>query len=304
MKGRWIPIGVLILGLVFALAVGVILAQGPESEDDVSAGEVEPAAVSGVVPIQGRLTDASGNPLDGNYSVTASIYDVSTGGTALCTDADTVAVDNGLFNMDMHGCTASDIDGEQLYLGIQVGSDPEMTPRQPFYPVPYAWTVKPGAIIRGGTTYLFTPGSAFVRENSSDSTRWDLSGAAARIYRGANAGIKYIRIPITIPSVLYGRDVRVTHVRVYYQCENGANNYISRTTLFKMTDADSAEILVDDTTDRTSNSATNYSLVTDSNYNTLSSSQGSLALLFQLDFANDTEYVQIGGVRLNLVTNY
>jgi hypothetical protein len=303
MKGRWIPIGVLILGLLFALAVGVILAQGPEPEDDVSAGDVEPAAVSSVVPIQGRLTDASGNPLDGNYSVTASIYDVFTGGTALCTDADTVTVDNGLFNMDMHGCTASDIDGEQLYLGIQVGSDPEMTPRQPIYSVPYAWTVKPGAIIRGGTTYLFTPGSAFVKD-SSDSTRWQLSYAAARIYRGSSAGDKYIRIPITIPSVLYGRDVRVTYVRVYYRCQNGANNYITHTVLYKMTAADSWEALVSDSTNRTSNLASSYSLATDSNYNTLSSSQGILALRLGLAFANDADYVQIAGVRLTLVTDY
>jgi len=305
MKGQRILIGVLILGLLLALAVGMIQAQGPGTEDDDTSAEgVEGAAVSSVVPIQGRLTDAGGNPLDGSYSVTARIYDVSTGGTALCDDTDPVTVDNGLFNMDMHGCSSSDIDGEQLYLGITVGSDPEMTPRQAIYPVPYAWTVKPGAIIKGADSYLFVPGSAFVKNESDDSTRWALSGAAARVYRGATAGSKYIRIPITIPSVLYGQPVRVTYVRVYYRCQNGANNYITYTRLYKMTDADSWQYLVDDSTNRTSNTATSYSLATDSSYNTLSSTEGILVLYLQLAFANDTEYVQIAGVRLTLDHNY
>jgi len=296
----------LVLGLLLALAVGLSLAQEPEPpEGDLSVeGGVEAGAVGHVVPIQGRVTDASGNPLSGDHVIRASIYDVSTGGAPLCTDDDTVTVNDGLFNMNMNNCSASDISGEQLYLGIQVGSDPEVEPRQAIYSVPYAWTVKPGAIIRGGTTYLFTPGLAFVKNNSSDSTRWNSSGAAARIYRGTTAGSKYIRIPITLPSVLYGRNVRVTHVRVYYKCQDGSDNYITYTQLYKMTDADSWQYLVDDGTNRQNETATSYSLATNSAYNTLSSTQGSLVLSLHLAFANDSEYVQIAGVRLRLVTDY
>lgn len=305
MKNPRILVGLLVMGLVLALAAGVLQAQGPDQEDDAGAAEVEAgAAVSSVVPIQGRLTDASGNPLDGSYSVTARLYAVGTGGTALCEDTDTVNADNGLFNMKMSFCSASDIDGKSLYLGIKVGSDPEMTPRQAIYPVPYAWTVKPGAIIKGADSYLFVPGTAFIKNNSNDSTRWSVSGAAARIYRGATAGSKYVRIPITIPAVLYGQPVRVTSVRVYYKCQNGTNNYITRTRLYKMTDADSWQYLVDDSANRTSNTATSYTLSTDSSYNTLSSSEGILTLYLQLAFANDAEYVQIAGVRLALDHNY
>jgi len=298
-------IGVLILGLLLALAVGMIQAQGPGTEDDGPSAEgVEGAAVSSVVPIQGRLTDASGNPLSGSYSVRARIYDVSTGGVYLCSDTDTVTVDNGLFNMDMHNCSAGNIDGDQLYLGITVGSDPEMTPRQAIYPVPYAWTVKPGAIIRGGITYLFTPGTAFVKNNSADSTRWNMAGGSAMIYRGSVAGDKYIYIPITIPSVLYGRNVRVNSVRVYYNCQDGIDNYIDHTWLYKHTDADSAQELVDSDINRTSNTPSSYSLPTNSSYNTLSSGQGILTLRLRLRFVNNTEYIRIAGVSLTLLTNY
>jgi hypothetical protein len=305
MRSQRTVVGLLLVGLLLALAVGVIQAQGPGQDDDVGVTQMEAgAAVSSVVPIQGRLTDAGGSPLNGSYSITASLYDTASGGTALCDDTDTVTVDNGLFTMNMNFCTPSDIDGKQVYLGIKVGSDPEMTPRRAIYPVPYAWTVRPGAIIKGADSYLFVPGSAFIKNNSNDSTRWQLSGAAARIYRGTDSGSKYIRIPITIPAVLYGQPVRVTRIRVYYKCKDGANNYITATRLYKMTDADSWQLLVDDSTNRTSNTASNYTLTTDSNYNTLSSSEGLLVLYFQLAFANDTDYVQIGGVRLTLDHNY
>ena len=301
-KGQRMLMGLLIVGLVLILAVGLTQAQELNPEDETT--PEEEAGVSSIVPIQGRLTDASGNTLNGSHSVTARIYDVGSGGTALCDDTDAVTVENGLFNMDMHFCSPTDISGDQLYLGIQVGSDPEMTPRKAIYPVPYAWTVKPGAIIKGANSYVFVPGNMFFKNNSNDSTRWDMSGGAARIYRGVTAGSKDIRIPITLPSVLYGQPVRVTSISIYYMCSNGAQAYITETQLYKNTDADSWQTLVIDGTSRQSNLATSYSISTDGNYNTLSSSQGILSLRLKLAFNNDTDYVQIAGVRLTLNHNY
>ena len=116
--------------VMLALAVGLTQAQGPGPENEVrpqSEADVT-SRVSNVIPIQGRLTDSSGNPLDGTYAITATLYDASSGGTLLCQDDDNVTVDNGLFNMKMDFCSASDIDGKQLYLGIQVESDPAQVP--------------------------------------------------------------------------------------------------------------------------------------------------------------------------------
>jgi hypothetical protein len=151
MKGKWtIRISILAV-LLLVLAVGFAWAQEPQPSDEglQPQGNVSvQATVDAVIPIQGRLTDASGNPVpDGNYSITARIYNVSGGGTALCSDTDPVHVSNGLFNMDIDTCTSAILNGQQLYLGIQVGSDAEMTNRQPIYPVPYAFSLKPGAVI-------------------------------------------------------------------------------------------------------------------------------------------------------------
>ena len=297
-----------LLALALLFSVGVQLSQVQAQGLAPMPQQSPPAAVlTDQIPIQGRLTDANGIPLNGTYTVIFSVYDAAVGGNLLCGNLDaSVDVTNGLFNSTLALCDLMDaFEGDQMYLGVKVGDDPEMTPRQPIQGVPYAYTVKPGAVIKGADSYVFVPGSAFVKELNTDTTRWDLHGGGAKIYKGgAAAGTKYIRIPITIPSVLYGQPVRVTSLTVYYQCQNGANNYIEQTILYKNTDADSWNILVDDATIRTSNTAASYSLTTDSTYYTLSADQGILSLLLYLNFVNDADYILITGVRLTLQHDY
>jgi hypothetical protein len=310
--------------------------------------------------------------LHGKFFVTFRVYDEDTGGTSLCDDTHPVIVNNGLFNTAIEGCTPSEINGKQLYLGIEVESDGEMTPRQPLYPVPYAYSLVPGADLRGnlglqpmfavensnsfggiglegfasatsgvnwgvwghsqspdgiagyfqntasdgvdikagGTgiiqsaakTYLFVPGANFIKEGSSNSTDWVIAGSSARIYRGSTEGPKTILIPITIPAVLYGQPVRVTKIRVYYKCEN-TSNYITRTQLYKNTDADSSVDLIltaDADQDRTSTSATYYTIDTITAQNLLSAGQGFLTLQLRLQFHPEPSFITIGGVRLTL----
>lgn len=122
---------------------------------------------------------------------------------------------------------------------------------------------------------------------------------AVQVWRGATAGAKYIFIPITLPGVLYGQAVTVRSITVFYKCQNGANNYIYGTSMSKQTSADAWVALLADATPRTSNTATSYTLNITNN-NVLSSNQGILGLYITLSFANDTDYIQIGGVQLTL----
>ena len=300
---------IIILALALMLTLGVRLGQaqiqGPiptlQSESNRPA-----AALVDQIPIQGRLTDASGNPLNGSYTVNFYIYDAAVGGTLLCGNlVTTVSVTNGLFNHTIDLCAAAGaIKGDQLYLGVKVGADPEMTPRQPIYSVPYAYTVRPGATIKGATSYVSVPGTLFVKEVDTDTTRWDLTERAVLIRRGGVAiGTKHIRIPITIPTILYGQPVRVINVTVYYKCEDGTLNYVSETELYKQTSADTSVSLVTDSTNRTSNTATSYSLTTSAANNTFSSGDA-LTLRLGLYFNDDIHYVQIGAVRVRLDTDY
>jgi len=151
MKIKYFMLGsLLILGLLLVLLFnGFALAQGPESDPAPRPLSPDvPDVSSRYIPIQGRLSDASGRPLNGTFNLTLRLYGSYTGGTALCSDSRGAVVTDGLFStfMDANGCP---IDGRLLYLSVQVGSDPEMAPRQFIDNVPYAWGLRPGAVISG-----------------------------------------------------------------------------------------------------------------------------------------------------------
>jgi hypothetical protein len=149
MNKKWFFVGASIGGLlvgIFGIA-RMSLAQAPLPTEMSPAGESSTAGVGGSIPIQGRLIGSSGTPLNGVHEITFRLYGQGPGGTVLCGDTDYVVVTNGLFNETIDFCTSNVINGRQLYLGIQVGSDDEMIPRQPIYPVPYAWSLRPGAVI-------------------------------------------------------------------------------------------------------------------------------------------------------------
>ncbi len=296
-----------ILGITLALSllalVSFVSAQtGNPEDDDNPANSPDAVAliVNDVVQVQGHLTDASGHPISGTQNIKATIYDASVGGTARCTDTDAVSVADGLFTMAMDFCTASDFNGDGLWLGIQVGSDPEMTPRQAIYAVPYAWALRPGAIVKGADSYVFVPGNALIKNRNIDTTRWDIqANGAARIWRGTTVGTKVIYLPVTLPGVLYGQNVTIKELTIYYRSQNGANSYITETDLYVQTDADSWLQMRQDTTNHTSNTAASYTLAINQT-NVLSRTQGILGLYLYLSFANDTDYIQIGGARLRL----
>jgi len=108
----------------------------------VGASDEPDAQIPTVISYQGFLTDAGGAPVDGTVSIVFSIYAASSGGSALWTETHGVVfVDEGLFNV-LLGAEGSplaptDLNGER-YLGIKVGSDPEMRPRQRIASVAYA----------------------------------------------------------------------------------------------------------------------------------------------------------------------
>lgn len=119
------------------------------------AGIATAATVTQSITYQGKLTNAAGSPLTGAYSVTFILYDAVTGGTALSTDTHSVTATNGLFTTPIT-FSQDFYNGRALWLGIKVGSDPEMTPRQEIQPVPYALSLRPGSWITssGGSSVL------------------------------------------------------------------------------------------------------------------------------------------------------
>ena len=99
-------------------------------------------AFPGMFYYSGKLTDSGGNPIDGTVSITFRLYNVAMGESASWTEMHgSVDVDNGSYTVMLGSITPNldlEFDGSDKWLGITVGFDSEMTPRQKVGSVPYA----------------------------------------------------------------------------------------------------------------------------------------------------------------------
>lgn len=122
------------------------------------------AQVPRKISFQGVLTDTLGNPRpDGPYSLTFRIYNASTGNSPLWTEARTVSVKRGLLSV-LLGDTAPIPDSLKFdrpyWLGIQLGSSAELSPRTELTAVGYSFRsvradtaqfakdIAPGTVVR------------------------------------------------------------------------------------------------------------------------------------------------------------
>jgi hypothetical protein len=82
---------------------------------------------------QGYLENTDGEPLDATVNMTFALYATAEGGSALWTEThQNVEVTDGVFSLILGNTTSFDDDSLEgkRYLGVTVGSDPEMAPRQ------------------------------------------------------------------------------------------------------------------------------------------------------------------------------
>lgn len=98
-------------------------------------------ALPGVINYQGVLTSSSGIVVNGQVSVQFALYEQLSGGTPLWQETQTVNVQQGLFNVNLGAVTPITLVFDaSYYLGVKVGSDAEMSPRQPLTSTPYAFS--------------------------------------------------------------------------------------------------------------------------------------------------------------------
>ena len=133
--------------LVFTLLVAALCLIGTSRAWAASqSAPAQDATSSGTIAYQGRLADASGASLSGTYIIVFRLYNVASGGTALWeeswTGINSVQVTDGLFNVLLGSLTPIPqtvlTGNSSLWLGIDVGSDAEMTPRVQLGSAPYA----------------------------------------------------------------------------------------------------------------------------------------------------------------------
>jgi hypothetical protein len=140
------------------LAVALLLAAAPAT-----------AAPPRTLSYQGFLTSSADAPIDAPVQMTFSIYTAPTGGAPLWSETQaSVAVAKGEFSTILGNATALTLAFDvPYYLGIAVGSDPEMTPRQPLASSAYAFralsldsgATLPGAVLTGSIPTATVPGT-------------------------------------------------------------------------------------------------------------------------------------------------
>jgi hypothetical protein len=127
------------------------------------------------INFQGKLVNPDGtNVTDGSYSIVYSIYSVPTAGAAIWTETQTVTLANGIFQVNLGSVTplpgSVDFNTDNIYLGIKVGADAEMTPRVQFTSVPQAFNAeKLGGVDKTGFIQNTTTQQA--------SSNFNISGA-------------------------------------------------------------------------------------------------------------------------------
>jgi hypothetical protein len=104
------------------------------------------AAVPNGITQQGRLLDSDGEPVTGELTFVFTIYDnpeLSAEENILWTETQSITLDDGYFSVRLGDGGSNPFpetlfDGSARYLGVKVGSDDEMSPRQHIASTPYA----------------------------------------------------------------------------------------------------------------------------------------------------------------------
>ena len=151
----------------------------------------------------------------------------------------------------------------------------------------------------GHDSYLWVPGNLAVTPNT-DVRLYPFSYGKVRANITAGSGSRSVYIPIAIPGRLYGHDVVVEEVRVYYYTSD-VNTDINDTWVRKLTAADGYDTIATENDPQNSTTATSYPvpISASSNY-TLTAGSGPLSVQLRIVFDDAGDYVHIGGVRVRL----
>ena len=159
-SSRWIRYFVPNIGTLILMALMLLVYRASAAP---GSPPTAPDATPGTISYQGMLNDAAGQPINSNTGITFRLYNTPTGATtaALWTEAHTganaVPISNGLFNVLLGSLTpipASVWSNANVYLGVLVGSDAEMAPREVIGAVPSAQMTQSIANFESGTKCL------------------------------------------------------------------------------------------------------------------------------------------------------
>jgi len=159
------------------------------------------AAVPMTMNYQGYLTDSEGTPVNGTVDMTFSLYATSGGASALWWEDHSVTVTDGVYSVVLGNTTPLSPSHfiDPLYLGVQVGTDAEMTPRQKITSVAFAINAD-RLDGQDASDFLTTETDPTVPSSVKDGITWtEVSSRPSGLDDGDDVGITSESDP-TVPS--------------------------------------------------------------------------------------------------------
>jgi hypothetical protein len=150
---------------------------------------VSQAQIPRLISYQGIYTDTLGLPKpDSTYSFTFNLYNTSSGGTALWTETKTIPVRKGLFFTNLGDVTPLSLPFDAPYwLGVQVGANPELSPRTQLTSSGYSLrAVKADTAAYAGGAVLSLPFTGSVSTTSPAFTITNTGIGQAARFRNTN----------------------------------------------------------------------------------------------------------------------
>jgi hypothetical protein len=166
-----------------------------------------------------------------------------------------------------------------------------------------------GTLASKADTYIFIPGSEAVPDLYSSSLKGDYYWAGGITFMSTGSCCQTVVIRAAFPSVLYGQNIKLKEITIYYGTENSANfidavhAYRQGAGPFSGTPwmSDDMEILKDPTNlNSTTFTGVTYAIPA---YNVFSSTEGFVTVVLELYFNNTTTRIYLGGVSLRLGTH-
>lgn len=145
------------------------------------------ADVPQIINYQGKLTDSLGAPVNLETELAFAIYTEPSGGWAVWSEIQTVKVTEGIFNVLLGAVNPLEPDyfsaPGSTYLGIKVGGDLEMSPRQEIASVAYSLKTAGISIesgrIKDATGLIMPPGSVISYAGTSSPEGWMICNGIA-----------------------------------------------------------------------------------------------------------------------------
>lgn len=158
------------------------------------------ALVPPAITQQGRILDSEGNAVDGTVTIVFTLYDdpsAAEESNILWEESQDITLDEGYFSTRLGELGANPFpgdafDGSVRYLGVKVGGDDEMTPRQEIASVPYA-LVANDAVGDINPTSVSVNGTEVINEDGDwvgNAVDRDLTGLLTRVVGAEQANVR------------------------------------------------------------------------------------------------------------------